>query len=67
MPEAVVRRRFATGLRNFFTLYQGVADTWQVFDNSAATEPRLIATGRRGQSAHVLDSEAWTSLMEKRQ
>jgi predicted ABC-type ATPase len=27
VPEAVVRRHFTTGLKNFFTVYQDVADT----------------------------------------
>jgi predicted ABC-type ATPase len=65
VPEPVVRRRFAAGLRNFVSLYQGVADTWQMFDNSAASGPRLIATGRAGQAVHVLDAGAWARLMER--
>lgn len=66
VPEPVVRRRFVAGLRNFFALYQGLADTWQMFDNSAVDGPRLIATGRTGQPAHVLDAGAWARLLEQR-
>jgi predicted ABC-type ATPase len=66
VPEAVVRRRFASGLKNFFGLYLTLADTWQMFDNSAADDPRLIATGRVGQSPVILDAEAWTRLQEER-
>lgn len=65
VSASVVRRRFRAGLRNFFALYQRVADTWQVFDNSALAGPRLIATGRAGEPAHVLDTEAWTNLLER--
>ena len=43
VPEAVVRRRFTAGLRNFFTLYQEVVESWQMFDNSASDGPRLTA------------------------
>lgn len=50
VPEAVVRRRFIAGLRNFLDLYQGVADTWQLFDNASTDGPRLIASSRQGQS-----------------
>jgi predicted ABC-type ATPase len=64
VPEPVVRRRFAAGLRNFFTMYRGVADTWQMFDNSAASGPRLIAVARAGQAVHVLDAGAWARLVE---
>lgn len=66
VPEAVVRRRFTVGLRNFFALYQGISDTWQMFDNSAMAGPRLIASGRAGQRAHVVDAEAWTNLLERK-
>lgn len=65
VPEPIVRRRYVSGLRNFFSLYRSVADTWQMLDNSVVSGPRLIATGRAGQSAHVLDGEAWTNLVEK--
>lgn len=67
VPEPVVRRRFTAGLRNFFTVYQGLADTWQVFDNSAVDGPRLIATGGTGHPAHVLDAGAWARLQEQGQ
>ncbi len=46
IPEPVVRRRFASGLKNFFSLYQALADTWQMFDNSAADGPRRDGSGR---------------------
>ena len=64
VPEAVVRRRFVTGLKNLFALYLALADTWQVFDNSAAEAPRLIATGRAGEPPAIVDAEAWTRLEE---
>ncbi len=64
VPEPVVRRRFAAGLRNFFIMYRGVADTWQMFDNSAASDPRLIAAGGAGQAVQVLDAGAWAHLAE---
>jgi predicted ABC-type ATPase len=64
VPEPVVRRRFAAGLRNFFTMYRGVADTWRMFDNSTASRPRLIASGGAGQAVQVLDARAWAGLLE---
>jgi predicted ABC-type ATPase len=63
VPEGVIRRRFAAGLKNFFKLYQGVADTWQMFDNSGVSGPRLIASGRAGEPAQVADLEAWRGLL----
>ena len=66
VPEEVVRRRFAAGLRNFFGLYQELVDTWQMFDNSGAGGPRLLATGRAGQPAEVVDADAWENLWRRR-
>ncbi len=65
VPEPVVRRRFVTGLKNFFSLYQPLADTWQMFDNSTVDGPRLIATGRAGQPPTVLDADTWAYLQER--
>lgn len=42
-PE-VIRRRFATGLRNFLEIYRNRVDYWQWFDNSGAA-PRLLEEG----------------------
>jgi predicted ABC-type ATPase len=65
VPEAVVRRRFAAGLKNFFGVYRDILDTWQAFDNAAETGPRLIASGRKGQEAIVMDQSAWMNLMRR--
>lgn len=66
VPEAVIRRRFTAGLRNFVSLYQSICDTWQVFDNSTVAGPRLIASGRADQRQHIVDAEAWTNLLERK-
>lgn len=34
IPEAVIRRRFDVGLRNFEEVYRALVDTWVVYDNS---------------------------------
>ena len=33
IPEAVIRRRFAAGLRNFHEAYKSGVDAWALFDN----------------------------------
>jgi predicted ABC-type ATPase len=33
IPEAVVRRRFAAGLRNFLNVYMAAVDHWALYDN----------------------------------
>jgi predicted ABC-type ATPase len=34
VPDDVIRRRFAAGMRNLDGVYKGVADSWLVYDNS---------------------------------
>jgi predicted ABC-type ATPase len=64
VPERTIRRRFVSGLRNFFALYQGVADSWQIFDNSQLAGPRLIASGHGPSQLEIVDGEAWTRIRE---
>lgn len=44
MPEETVRRRYAKGVRNFFSLYRPLADSWTVYDNSDLDGMRRVAT-----------------------
>ena len=62
VPEAVVRRRYARGLFNFFDLYQPLASTWRMYDNSIGRIPRLIARGQGRASTVVVNHETWSRL-----
>ena len=44
VPSDVIRRRFASGMRNFLDVYRHRVDYWQWFDNSES-EPRLLEEG----------------------
>jgi predicted ABC-type ATPase len=44
IPEAVIRRRFAAGLRNFARLYRPRVDRWQLIGNGGL-QPVLVAEG----------------------
>jgi predicted ABC-type ATPase len=63
VPAPVVRRRYVGGLRNFFTIYQHIADRWQLFDNSDASAYRLIAYGGADSPPEIVDYHAWNELM----
>jgi len=65
VPEAVIRRRFAAGLRNFFGLYQDSVDTWQLYDNADFRAPRLIASREAVANAVVLDTAGWDNLLRR--
>lgn len=64
VPDDVVRQRFLGGLRNLFSIYMAVADSWQVYDNSDLT-PRLLASGGIGSPVTVADQSAWDHLKGK--
>ena len=44
IPEDVIRRRFAAGLRNFENAYKSAVDAWAEFDN-VGEEPTLLQWG----------------------
>jgi predicted ABC-type ATPase len=62
VPPEVVRRRYASGLRNFFRLYRPLASSWRFYDGSAGRLPRLTATGGRRQTERVVDRVAWERI-----
>ncbi len=45
IPEPVIRRRFAAGLRQFETVCKKLVDRWVLYDNSG-TSPILIASSK---------------------
>ena len=65
VPEKVIRRRYARGLRNFLFLYRPLASTWSIYDNSPGTTPAIIASGRRGGDARVLNETIWKRINEE--
>ena len=46
VPEAVIRKRFDAGWRNFEQIYQGLVDGWALYDNSG-DEPKRLAEESR--------------------
>lgn len=61
--ENVVRRRYESGLRNFFDLYIPLAESWVCYDNSGA-EARCIAHKGCEESPVVEDAETWRVIRE---
>lgn len=65
IPETTVERRYEKGLRNFFTLYQPIADNWYFYDNSETKNLRLIAKGESSKIEDVFRKEDWRNLKQK--
>ena len=49
VPEAVVRRRFDAGLKNFERVYRTLVDRWVLYDNSG-NAPILLDEGARKEN-----------------
>ena len=43
VPQATIRRRFDTGLRNFLAFYRGLVSSWVLYDNSGPTPIRTAS------------------------
>jgi len=65
VPEVVVRRRYFKGIRNFFKLYQALADSWGVYDNSSGGRPRLVAQGVGGTVSKIYDEGTWDNFVRQ--
>ncbi len=63
VPEEVIRRRFEAGLSNFFNLYEPIADSWQIYDNSVIGHPTPIAS-KESNHLKIWDAEKWEMLKE---
>lgn len=63
VPEETIRRRYQSGLKNFFNLYSELADSWQLFDNSDSNL-MLIASKTQKNDIMIKDIEIWEKLLE---
>jgi predicted ABC-type ATPase len=59
VPEDVIRRRYHKGVKNFFGLYQALAGSWGVYDNSSRGNPRFVAEGMGGNVTGIHAEGAW--------
>jgi predicted ABC-type ATPase len=63
VPEETIHRRYHAGLKNFFTIYQPLADTWRMYDNSAPGEPHLLSYGERSNVMKITDINRWEAIV----
>ena len=63
VPEETIRRRYKSGLKNFFGLYKDMADSWQLYDNSTEGQLALIASKMNNQF-EVRNHAVWQKLIE---
>jgi len=59
VPDEIILRRYHRGVRNFLDLYQGLANTWVVYDNSFIGNPVFIAEGVGGTIKQLHQKDLW--------
>lgn len=59
IPEDVVRRRYAAGIRNLVEVYSSIVDRWLLIDNNAASV--VVAETVKGHST-VFDLERYNKI-----
>jgi predicted ABC-type ATPase len=64
IPEATIRQRYQRSLHNFFAMYQPVASTWQVFDNTREEPAQLVASGDDRGNESVVDRQVWDRIRQ---
>lgn len=61
IPEQIIRRRYVSGIKNFFRLYKDVVDLWEIWDNTQS--PRcLIASGTKNQGTIIKEELLFTKI-----
>lgn len=64
VPATTIERRFRRGLRNFFTLYQPLADAWTLCDNSGR-ELTIVAQTHKGGEVEVQDVKKYAAIQRQ--
>lgn len=64
IPKAIIRRRYTSGIVNFFRLYRPLVN-WHFYDCSETPSPQIIARGERNHDILVQDHSLWESLKER--
>ncbi|MDR2140789.1 MAG: zeta toxin, partial [Deltaproteobacteria bacterium] len=65
IPNSVIRRRFYTGLKNFFNLYAPIVSSWEIYDNSCLDDPVKIAQGGQDNSFVINDEKRYNTLRRR--
>lgn len=64
IPSEVVRRRYASGIRNLTRLYTPICDFWAIYDNNVAdVQIKKIASGERERIIHIEDPLSYQTIV----
>ena len=62
IPEDVIRRRYARGIKNLLELYIPLCDSWIIYDNSRANS-QVVAGCEVEQKQLIYQSEIWKQII----
>lgn len=62
IPENVIRRRYAAGIKNLFNIYMQIADFWMIYDSGDINYGKKIATGSKNETKTIYDSLVYSKL-----
>lgn len=65
VPDEVIRRRYDRGITNLFNLYQPLADTWAVYDNSGSGAPLLVSAGGENIPQRIVKPDTWSLVLRR--
>lgn len=60
--EAIIRRRYVSGIRNLFDLYADEVDSWSIYDNST-TLRRKVAVGGKAIGKVINNEEIFNQII----
>jgi predicted ABC-type ATPase len=63
IPETDIRRRYNSGLKNFFHLYKPIVDNWSIW-NTSNKPHTLIAQQWQESTLEVRDMRVWQTILE---
>jgi predicted ABC-type ATPase len=63
IPEPMIRRRYAAGIKNLFNVYRPILNSWTIFDNSRDLPYPL---GREKNGQLVLDTQLFEGFFDMR-
>ncbi|ODT98466.1 MAG: hypothetical protein ABS79_05845 [Planctomycetes bacterium SCN 63-9] len=65
VPEQTIRRRYESGLANFFKLYMPMTTSWGFFDGSHPSYPECIAQGSGKSVSNVFRHQLWDAIQNR--
>jgi predicted ABC-type ATPase len=62
IAETTIHRRYFRGLKNFHALYQPLANSWTVYDNSSGGSPMLVADKQETALPQIHEAVLWREI-----